>query len=430
MSFNVGDKIKVVKNSSGHNYDRYGHIYTLKQHKGSYWFVEETDCVIWNDAFEIFEAKSKFTDADVGTMVRIIPREMIDTDRIGTPGWNSHMERFPGTVARIEKITENGYLKLQGCDTWSWHEDWVQREAEPSCIDRFIFQDGQMVRVLPQEKWKMSKSITIGKVNTDMIGKVLEVKKGSDHVGDVAVWNEAKDDYEFFDPSWIEPYDHVVPGPTTVVGKEKPEFKAGDRIIVIDGGGKNVQKDRIGNTYTLTDRAEVNGSHYWNTVERSFGIWESNMQRVEEEKFPQFGGKTYMKYVNANAIAWTGYHRPEEWEVLRVGCDWAAAVGDGSAFWSGTHPGADVPKFSYSAMMEVYKLLTGKVIKSKFMNLKSKIKLAVMGEPQKTLVKAGILNENKELTSEGKSLFDEFLFEKFGDEFGTQIAPLVKEEKE
>ncbi len=52
-----------------------------------------------------------------------------------------------------------------------------------------------------------------------------------------------------------------------------------------------------------------------------------------------------------------------------------------------------------------------------------------MGEPTKTLVKAGIIDENKELTQEGTLLFRDYLYEKFGDEFAAKMAPLLAEEK-
>lgn len=64
-------------------------------------------------------------------------------------------------------------------------------------------------------------------------------------------------------------------------------------------------------------------------------------------------------------------------------------------------------------------------VKSKFMDIKTKIKMGLMDATTKSLVKGGILDMNKELTTEGKGAFMAFLYKKFGDEFAAETAPLL-----
>lgn len=64
------------------------------------------------------------------------------------------------------------------------------------------------------------------------------------------------------------------------------------------------------------------------------------------------------------------------------------------------------------------------------MSLVSKFKSIVRTEPEKTLVKVGVLDEELSLTTEGSDLFLQFLFEKNKAEFKTEVADkLVEVEK-
>lgn len=67
--------------------------------------------------------------------------------------------------------------------------------------------------------------------------------------------------------------------------------------------------------------------------------------------------------------------------------------------------------------------------KPNFMStLIQKIKLARIDEPNKTLVKAGILDSDQNLTGDGREAFGEFLFRKFGSDFAADVAPILKEQ--
>lgn len=73
------------------------------------------------------------------------------------------------------------------------------------------------------------------------------------------------------------------------------------------------------------------------------------------------------------------------------------------------------------------KLTNNKTI---IMSLVAKFKSIVRTEPEKTLVKVGVLDEELSLTTEGKDLFLQFLFEKNKVEFKTEVADkLVEVEK-
>jgi len=69
------------------------------------------------------------------------------------------------------------------------------------------------------------------------------------------------------------------------------------------------------------------------------------------------------------------------------------------------------------------------LINNKFMSIKNKIKMLMTGEPEKTLIKHGILTIDKELTSEGKQLFNDFIEKKFKDEFLKELYEVLKDEK-
>jgi len=66
---------------------------------------------------------------------------------------------------------------------------------------------------------------------------------------------------------------------------------------------------------------------------------------------------------------------------------------------------------------------------NKFMSIKNKIKMLMTGEPEKTLIKHGILTTDKELTTEGKQLFNEFIENKFKEEFLKGLYEVLKDEK-
>lgn len=67
--------------------------------------------------------------------------------------------------------------------------------------------------------------------------------------------------------------------------------------------------------------------------------------------------------------------------------------------------------------------------KQKFMSIKNKIKMLMTGEPEKTLIKHGILTIDKELTGEGKQLFNDFVEKKFKDEFLKELYEVLKDEE-
>lgn len=70
-----------------------------------------------------------------------------------------------------------------------------------------------------------------------------------------------------------------------------------------------------------------------------------------------------------------------------------------------------------------------KTYNHKYMSIKNKIKMLMTGEPEKTLIKHGILTIDKELTSEGKQLFNDFIEKKFKDEFLKELYEVLKDEK-
>lgn len=70
--------------------------------------------------------------------------------------------------------------------------------------------------------------------------------------------------------------------------------------------------------------------------------------------------------------------------------------------------------------------LTNKTI----MNLITTFKNMTRSEPNKTFVKAGVMNEDLTLTNEGNELFIQFMFDKHADEFKTDVVDKILAEQE
>lgn len=54
-------------------------------------------------------------------------------------------------------------------------------------------------------------------------------------------------------------------------------------------------------------------------------------------------------------------------------------------------------------------------------SLKEKFALAFKGEPEKSFIKAGVMNTDESLTTDGKEIFLAYLLKKNGDDFKTTV---------
>lgn len=73
------------------------------------------------------------------------------------------------------------------------------------------------------------------------------------------------------------------------------------------------------------------------------------------------------------------------------------------------------------------KLISSKAVN---MNLIEKAKLAFKGEPEKSFIKAGVMDSNENLTPEGQQLFLTYLLKTNGADFKkTVIDPILAEEE-
>lgn len=75
-------------------------------------------------------------------------------------------------------------------------------------------------------------------------------------------------------------------------------------------------------------------------------------------------------------------------------------------------------------------LVTNNNKKTTNMTLLSQIKALTRSEPEKTFVKAGVMNEDLTLTTEGKDLFLDFMLEANKDAFKAQIVDKIIEAQE
>lgn len=83
------------------------------------------------------------------------------------------------------------------------------------------------------------------------------------------------------------------------------------------------------------------------------------------------------------------------------------------------NPGGGNAKLGF----EVKKSL--KVIRKNGMNLKDKMALVFKGEPQKSFIKAGVMNNDETLTEDGRAVFEAWLLKKHGDEFKKEVVDLI-----
>ncbi len=64
------------------------------------------------------------------------------------------------------------------------------------------------------------------------------------------------------------------------------------------------------------------------------------------------------------------------------------------------------------------------------MNLSEKFALVFKGEPEKSFIKAGVMNADESLTTDGQKLFMAYLLKKNGDDFKTTVVdPILAEEE-
>lgn len=69
-------------------------------------------------------------------------------------------------------------------------------------------------------------------------------------------------------------------------------------------------------------------------------------------------------------------------------------------------------------------------IKSIMTNLTKKFRLLTKSEPEKTFIEKGVMDDQENLTAEGRALFEAFLIKKLGAEFKTEVVDkLVDEDK-
>ncbi len=67
---------------------------------------------------------------------------------------------------------------------------------------------------------------------------------------------------------------------------------------------------------------------------------------------------------------------------------------------------------------------------SNMKTLKEKFALKFKKEPEKSFIKAGILDMNENLTEEGREVFESYLLKKFGEDFKTEVVDPILSEKD
>lgn len=65
------------------------------------------------------------------------------------------------------------------------------------------------------------------------------------------------------------------------------------------------------------------------------------------------------------------------------------------------------------------------------MTLKERFQMLTKGEPEKSFIKAGIMDMSGSLTADGRELWTQWLVKKFGDDFKKEVVdPILAEEEE
>lgn len=122
--------------------------------------------------------------------------------------------------------------------------------------------------------------------------------------------------------------------------------------------------------------------------------------------------------------------------VLETGCIGGISIGDivtVSALDSDGSIGSleEYPGFGHcDEWYEKVDSFSNKIFKRKTIsNIVDKIKLALKSEPEKSLIKAGIFNESEELTSDGRTVLEMILVDKYKTELKEKADIILAEEK-
>ena len=90
----------------------------------------------------------------------------------------------------------------------------------------------------------------------------------------------------------------------------------------------------------------------------------------------------------------------------------------------------DIVDFEWKQNYKIGDIIQVPAKKSFMTNLITTFKNITRTEPNKTFVKAGVMNEELALTSEGKELFIQFMFDKHADEFKKDVVDAILAEQE
>lgn len=92
---------------------------------------------------------------------------------------------------------------------------------------------------------------------------------------------------------------------------------------------------------------------------------------------------------------------------------------------------AENAKGYYCGCEGYYELVESSNNKSIMSSLKEKMALVFKGEPEKSFIKAGVMNSDETLTSDGQAVFLAWLLKKNGDVFKTEVIdPILADDKE
>lgn len=217
------------------------------------------------------------------------------------------------------------------------------------------------------------------------------------------------------------------------------KYKVGDKVKTIGTFGKG--KHSVG-TIVETDNSNTEYKVHFDDSDLYLWFFEHEFKTVEQLPFP-IGTK--VRYVSGFDEFSTGIFKGQS---EKVDDCWAIERHDGltggaqNGWWNFNKDGVmeevkdttqSLCGINESALEPAEQLGEYKpfnhLINNKFMSIKNKIKMLMTGEPEKTLIKHGILTIDKELTCDGKQLFNEFIENKFKEEFLKGLYEVLKDEK-
>ncbi len=215
-----------------------------------------------------------------------------------------------------------------------------------------------------------------------------------------------------------------------LVEESKPKFKVGDRVKYInkEKDGYNISFWKLGGYGTVTDLGQEQGGTKSFNSEKSVYVTIDQEYTEREDTRDSVVSKDSLElieedYLEIKEVKTNTYSRSEtipgvaeDYYLKKCGIAYGVPV-------YATKSYVDSSAFNNNAPQE-------QTNNNMNQGLISKMKDLLMNEPKKTLLKYGIIDREENLTSEGKELFINFMFEQNKDKFIDEVVSVFVKAEE